>query len=110
MCSWLVLQLIPKQLALGYISEFARVTKPSGVMIFQIPDRRQHAQSSGNVGREELPLEFRQGQEPLMLMCETPYAEVVKVLEDGGVRVIQAEEDTRADPTWVVCYYVARKG
>jgi ubiquinone/menaquinone biosynthesis C-methylase UbiE len=107
--SWLVLQHMPKQLALGYIAEFARVTKPGGVMVFQIPDRRQHAQSGGNWGQEDLPLEFWRAQEPLMLMCETPYAEIVKVLEAAGARVIEAEEDSRADATLVFCYYVARK-
>jgi glycosyltransferase involved in cell wall biosynthesis/ubiquinone/menaquinone biosynthesis C-methylase UbiE len=107
--SWLVLQHMPKQLALGYISEFARVTKPGGVMVFQIPDRRQHAQSGGNWGQEDLPLEFWRAQEPLMLMCETPYAEIVKVLEEAGARVIEAEEDSRTDATLVFCYYVARK-
>jgi glycosyltransferase involved in cell wall biosynthesis/ubiquinone/menaquinone biosynthesis C-methylase UbiE len=107
--SWLVLQHMPKQLALGYIAEFARVTKPGGVMVFQIPDRRQHAQPSGNGRQEDLPVEFWRGQEPIMLMCETPSAEVIKVLEEAGARVIEAEEDSRADPTLVFCYYVARK-
>jgi glycosyltransferase involved in cell wall biosynthesis/ubiquinone/menaquinone biosynthesis C-methylase UbiE len=107
--SWLVLQHMPKQLALGYIAEFARVTKPGGIMIFQIPDRRQQAWSDGHVGRDDLPLEFWRAREPLMLMCETPYAEVVKVLADAGARVIEAEEDSRADPALVVCYYVAQK-
>jgi glycosyltransferase involved in cell wall biosynthesis/ubiquinone/menaquinone biosynthesis C-methylase UbiE len=107
--SWLVLQHMPKQLALSYIAEFARVTKPGGVMVFQIPDRRQHAQSGGPVDEDGLPPEFWQAQAPLMLMCETPYAEVVKVLEEAGARVIEAEEDSRADPTLVFCYYVARK-
>jgi ubiquinone/menaquinone biosynthesis C-methylase UbiE len=36
--SWLVLQHMPKPLALAYISEFARVAKPGGVIVFQIPD------------------------------------------------------------------------
>jgi ubiquinone/menaquinone biosynthesis C-methylase UbiE len=107
--SWLVLQHMPKQLSLGYLAEFARVTKPGGVMVFQIPDRRQDARPSGNGRQEDLPLEFWQGQEPIMLMCETPSAEVVKVLEEAGARVIEAEEDSRADPTLVFCYYVARK-
>jgi glycosyltransferase involved in cell wall biosynthesis/ubiquinone/menaquinone biosynthesis C-methylase UbiE len=107
--SWLVLQHMPKQLALGYIAEFVRVTKPGGVMVFQIPDRRQHAQPGGNGSLEELPSEFWQGQEPLMLMCETPYAEVAKVLEEAGAQVIEVEEDSRADPTLVFCYYVAWK-
>jgi glycosyltransferase involved in cell wall biosynthesis/ubiquinone/menaquinone biosynthesis C-methylase UbiE len=107
--SWLVLQHMPKQLALGYISEFARVTKPGGVMVFQIPDRRQQARPGGHVAQEDLPLEFWRGCEPIMLMCETPYAEVVKVLEKAGARVIEAEEDSRADPTLIFCYYVARK-
>jgi glycosyltransferase involved in cell wall biosynthesis/ubiquinone/menaquinone biosynthesis C-methylase UbiE len=107
--SWLVLQHMPKQLALGYLAEFARVTKPGGVMVFQIPDRRQHAQPGGNGARDDLPFEFWHAQEPIMLMCETPYAEVVRVLEEAGARVIEAEEDSRADPTLVFCYYVARK-
>jgi glycosyltransferase involved in cell wall biosynthesis/SAM-dependent methyltransferase len=107
--SWLVLQHMPKQLALGYIAEFARVTKPGGIMIFQIPDRRQPAWAGGRVGRDDLPLEFWQGQEPLMLMCETPYAEVVEVLAAAGARVMEVEEDSRADPALVFCYYVARK-
>ena len=59
--------------------------------------------------QDNLPLEFWQAQEPLMLMCETPYAEVVNVLEDGGARVMEVEEDSRADPTLVFCYYIARK-
>jgi ubiquinone/menaquinone biosynthesis C-methylase UbiE len=107
--SWLVLQHMPKQLALGYIAEFARLTKPGGVMVFQIPDRRQDARSGGHMGEDDLPLEFWRGQEPLMLMCETPYAEVVRVLEEAGSRVIEVEEDSRADPTLVCCYYVAQK-
>ena len=107
--SWLVLQHMPKQLALGYIAEFARVTKPGGVMVFQIPDRRQDARSGGHMGEDNLPLEFWRGQEPLMLMCETPFAEVITVLEEGGAQVIEAEEDSCADPTLVFCCYVARK-
>jgi 2-polyprenyl-3-methyl-5-hydroxy-6-metoxy-1,4-benzoquinol methylase len=107
--SWLVLQHMPKQLALGYIAEFARVTKPGGVMVFQIPDRRQHAQSAEHMGKDNLPPEFWRAQEPLMLMCETPFAEVVKALQGAGAQVIEAEEDNRADPLLVFRYYVARK-
>jgi ubiquinone/menaquinone biosynthesis C-methylase UbiE len=107
--SWLVLQHMPKQLALGYIAEFARVTKPGGVMVFQIPDRRQQTPSGEPVGQEDLPPEFWRAQEPLMLMCETPYSELVKVLEEAGAQVIEAEEDNHADPTFVFRYYVARK-
>jgi SAM-dependent methyltransferase len=107
--SWLVLQHMPRQLALGYISEFARVTKPGGVMVFQVPDRRQSSETDERNGRGDLPFEFWRAQEPLMLMCETPYAEVVKVLEEAGARVIEAEEDPRADPALVFRYYVAMK-
>jgi glycosyltransferase involved in cell wall biosynthesis/ubiquinone/menaquinone biosynthesis C-methylase UbiE len=108
--SWLVLQHMPKQLALGYIAEFARVTNPGGVMVFQIPDRRQQARSGEHMGEGDVPLEFWRAQEPLMLMCETPYAEVVKVLAAAGAHAIEAEEDSRADPLLVFRYYVARKG
>jgi glycosyltransferase involved in cell wall biosynthesis/2-polyprenyl-3-methyl-5-hydroxy-6-metoxy-1,4-benzoquinol methylase len=107
--SWLVLQHMPKQLALGYISEFARVTKPGGVMVFQIPDRRQDVASGAHLGTDGLPVEFWCAQNPLMLMCETPYAEIVEVLEAAGARVIDAEEDDRADPVLIFRYYVAQK-
>jgi hypothetical protein len=107
--SWLVLQHMPKQLALRYIAEFARVTKPGGVIVFEVPDRRQRAVAEGNPRSGDLPSEFWRGEEPLMLMCETPYSEIVKVLEGAGAQVIEVEEDARADPTLVVCYYIARK-
>jgi hypothetical protein len=84
MFSWLVPQHMPKQLALGYIAEFARVTKPGGVIVFQIPDRRQQAWSSEHVDQAAVPWEFWRAHEPLMLMCETPYAGVIKVLEGAG--------------------------
>jgi glycosyltransferase involved in cell wall biosynthesis/ubiquinone/menaquinone biosynthesis C-methylase UbiE len=107
--SWLVLQHMPKQLALRYIAEFARVTKPGGVIVFEVPDRHQRAVVDESPRTEDLPSEFWRGEEPLMLMCETPYSEIVKVLEGAGARVVEVEEDARADPTLVVCYYIARK-
>jgi hypothetical protein len=42
-------------------------------------------------------------------MCATPYAEVVRTLEEAGARAIEAVEDTHADPEWVFYYYVAAK-
>jgi hypothetical protein len=44
-----------------------------------------------------------------MLMCGTPYAEVVQTLEEAGARIVEAEEDPRADPVWIFCYYVVVK-
>ena len=73
-------------------------------------NRCLQAQSPRRHGVVPLPGgEFWRAQEPLMLMCETPYAEIVKVLESAGARVIEVEEDSRADATLVFCYYVARK-
>jgi SAM-dependent methyltransferase len=37
--SCLVLQHIPPQLAVGYVAEFLRVTKPGGLVVFQLPAR-----------------------------------------------------------------------
>jgi glycosyltransferase involved in cell wall biosynthesis/2-polyprenyl-3-methyl-5-hydroxy-6-metoxy-1,4-benzoquinol methylase len=107
--SWLVLQHMPKELALRYIAEFARVTKPGGVIVFEVPDRRQRTVADESPRTGDLPSEFWRGEEPLMLMCETPYSEIVKVLEGAGAQVIEVEEDARADPSLVVCYYIARK-
>jgi glycosyltransferase involved in cell wall biosynthesis/ubiquinone/menaquinone biosynthesis C-methylase UbiE len=107
--SWLVLQHMPTQLAVRYIAEFARVTKPGGVIVFQIPDRRLHVVDDEIPRTEDLPPEFWRGEEPLMLMCETPYSEVAKVLAGAGARVIEAVEDLRADPVFVLRYYIARK-
>ena len=107
--SWLVLQHMSKQLALSYISELARVTKPGGVIVFQVPDRRQHGVPAEKREKQDLPFEFWRAEDPIMLMCEIPSAEVVKTLEEAGARVLEAVEDTRADPALVFCYYVARK-
>jgi ubiquinone/menaquinone biosynthesis C-methylase UbiE len=107
--SWLVLQHMPKQLALGYIAEFARVTKPGGVMVFQLPDRRQPAWSGEPAEQADVPWEFWRAQGPLMLMCATPHAEVIGVLEEAGARIIEVEEDSEADPAWVFRYYLARR-
>jgi glycosyltransferase involved in cell wall biosynthesis/SAM-dependent methyltransferase len=109
-CSWVVLQHIPKQLALAYIAEFVRIIKPGGVIVFELPDRRQAAMPSENSYKDEIPFEFWRAEEPLMLMGEIPYPEVVKALETAGAHVLEVEEDTHADQEWVVCYYVATKG
>jgi ubiquinone/menaquinone biosynthesis C-methylase UbiE len=107
--SWLVLQHMPRQLALGYLAEFARVTKPGGVIVFQVPDRYQGQVPTSPLGTQDLPFEFWRAEDPIMLMCEIPYAEVVRTMEESGTRVIEAEEDTRADPQLVFRYYVATK-
>ncbi len=38
--SLIVLQHIPKKFIKGYLSEFLRVTKPGGLIVFQIPTRK----------------------------------------------------------------------
>jgi glycosyltransferase involved in cell wall biosynthesis/SAM-dependent methyltransferase len=107
--TWLVLQHMPKQLALGYIAEFVRVTRTGGVIVFQVADRRQRIAPGDQRREEHLPAAFWHAEEPIMLMCSTPYAEVVRTLEEAGARMIEAVEDTRADPEWVFYYYVAGK-
>jgi glycosyltransferase involved in cell wall biosynthesis/ubiquinone/menaquinone biosynthesis C-methylase UbiE len=107
--TWLVLQHMPTQLALGYIAEFVRVTRPGGVIVFQVPDRRQRATPGEEQWEGDLPAVFWRAEEPIMLMCATPYAEVVRTLEEAGARAIEAVEDTHADPEWVFYYYVAAK-
>jgi glycosyltransferase involved in cell wall biosynthesis/ubiquinone/menaquinone biosynthesis C-methylase UbiE len=107
--SWLVLQHMPTQLAIGYITEFVRVTKPGGVIVFQVPDRRQGVARGEEQRDEDLPAAFWHTEEPIMLMCATSYAEVVRTLEEAGAHVIEAVEDTRADLDWVLYYYIAGK-
>jgi hypothetical protein len=107
--SWLVLQHIPKQLALGYIAEFVRVTKPGGVIVFEVADRRQRAGPAEDLHKEEIPFEFWRAEEPFMLMCDTPRAEVVSALGAAGACVLEVEEDPRADVDRVICYDVAIK-
>ena len=77
--------------------------------MFQAPDRRQRAAPGEERREEDLPAVFWHAEKPIMLMCSTPYVEVVRTLEEAGARVIEAMEDTRADPEWVFYYYVAGK-
>jgi hypothetical protein len=52
------------RLFLEYIAEFARVTKPGGVMVFQFPDRRQDDADRGDPAQEDFPAEFWDVAEP----------------------------------------------
>ena len=52
-CSFLVLQHIPTEIALGYVSEFVRVLRPGGVAVFGAPSEFEDA----SVERYALPAE-----------------------------------------------------
>ncbi len=106
----ITLQHIPKPCALRYIAEFARVVKPGGIVVFQIPDSFKGAspptQPSSAVA---LATHSSDKREPQMLMSSVPYAEVVQTLAENRMRLIDVVEDNCAGPEWLSYRYCAMK-
>jgi SAM-dependent methyltransferase len=98
--SALVLQHLPGPLALGYIREFVRVTKPGGLVVFQIPDEHRlpipsEKQEAGGV--EEA---FWEGGQPAMTMSGIASPIVCAELEESGARLINAVQANSAGHDW----------
>jgi glycosyltransferase involved in cell wall biosynthesis/SAM-dependent methyltransferase len=107
--SALVLQHMPRPLALGCIMEFVRVTKPGGLMVFQVPDHRRATELPAEQEDDGVPEAFWRGREPMMIMSAIPFPKVAKALEESGARLIDAVPDESAGPEWVSYLYIAMK-
>jgi glycosyltransferase involved in cell wall biosynthesis/SAM-dependent methyltransferase len=107
--STLVLQHMPRPLALGCIMEFVRVTKPGGLMVFQVPDHRRATVLHTEQKDDGVPEAFWKGREPMMIMSGIPFPKVAEALEKSGARLIDAVHDESAGPEWVSYLYIAMK-
>jgi glycosyltransferase involved in cell wall biosynthesis/2-polyprenyl-3-methyl-5-hydroxy-6-metoxy-1,4-benzoquinol methylase len=107
--SALVLQHMPRPLAFGCIMEFVRVTKPGGLMMFQVPDHRRATDLTAEQKDGGVPEGFWRGKEPMMIMSGMPFPKVVEALEASGARLLEAVHDESAGPEWVSYLYIAMK-
>jgi SAM-dependent methyltransferase len=107
--SALVLQHVPRSLALAYIVEFIRILKPGGLAVFQVPDHRRLAIVHGDEGGDGLPRAFWEENEPVMIMSGVPSASVVQAIAEAGGHAVATLPDENAGPDWVSYLYVAIK-
>lgn len=100
--SLVTLQHMKQEFSAGYIDEFCRLLTPGGVVVFQIPARREtlRLRLRGSVGRHFRKIQSYLGNtEPLMEMYGTSSSRVTELLEKNGVRLVAAIPDDRAE-TW----------
>jgi SAM-dependent methyltransferase len=116
----IVLQHMPPRLAKGYVREFLRVVRPTGVAIFQIPsENRRRSTSHTRVVRtamNALPSQWREeiyrhrGAKVLrhLPMHGIPRAKMLHFVERHGGRVVACIEDEAGGPNWRSFHYIVR--
>lgn len=123
--SHLVLQHIPPEAGIQYVSEFARVLKHGGLMIFQAPSERRQEAEPGVLteaaaepiaaAREEWTVPPAPGSsqdenmETLIDMHALPRQQVVAAVEQAGGRILLVQEYNSAGPEWLSFRYWATK-
>ncbi|HEY5318437.1 MAG TPA: hypothetical protein VIJ20_10680 [Solirubrobacteraceae bacterium] len=109
---------MPPHLAKGYIRDFLRVLRPSGVVIFQVPSECSWKSAKPFVGtainalpprlREEV-YRRRRARDPRNLpMHSIPRTVVLRFVERAGGRVIACIDDGAGGPDWRSFHYIVR--
>jgi|GEM_PF-3501245 len=95
-----------------YISEFCRLVAPGGILVFQIPARRETLalRMRGSIGRtlRRLKYSMKSDKSPVMEMYGTPRAKVESLISEGGLELIASVPDSQAE-TWESYTYVATR-
>ncbi len=109
--SLIVLQHMKPEYSGRYITEFCRLVKPGGTLLFQIPARRESAylRARGTVARKARQLRHSLGRgDTVMEMYGTPRERVQDLIESSGLELVAVIRDNRA-ATWESYTYVARR-
>lgn len=109
--SLIVLQHMKPEYSRDYITEFCRLVKPGGTLVFQIPARREslYLRVRGTLARKARQLRHSMGRgDTVMEMYGTPREKVEKLIQNGGLEVVAVIRDNRA-ATWESYTYVARR-
>ncbi len=131
--SSITLQHIDPEYSRVYLAEFIRVLRPGGVLVFQLPDRRTNeavVPAAGSAAAQPPSLKrfYWAAREalhnlrlrwiyrlrilrnaPIIPMHGIARAEVEKLLQDAGARLVDAQPDTSAGPQWVSYRYCVQK-
>ena len=126
-CSLITLQHMRPEYSRQYLAEFARILRPGGVMVFQLPDRptrwrRTASFASALVKGLSMRLDRGAPQENAvnphhhealanlhMEMYGVPRREVADRLAAGDVRVVAADRDKLAGKPWLSWVYYCQK-
>lgn len=112
--SSLVLQHLPTDLALGYVSELVRVLRPGGVLVAQLATTPDHS-LRGRISRVAPQALMRIAQQRVlrypapMEMHPTTIEQVTRAAQAGGGQVVDAVEEPMYGGHWHYRrYYVVR--
>ena len=103
-----VLQHMPPDLALGYVREFFRVTRPGGTVVFQLPTRP--ARTVPGLVVRVLPRAVLDRLRKGMEMHGTAEGVVRASVESCAGAVLAADDDDRAGTRWESRLYFCRAG
>lgn len=123
--SHLVLQHIPPEAGIQYVTDFVRVLRTGGLLIFQAPSEQrsiEHQPVMTSAGAEPVAPAVEEPSEPsatspnlyenmekLIDMHALPRAEVVSAVEKAGGQILQVQEYNSAGPEWLSFrYWVTR--
>lgn len=117
--SVIVLQHIPINLTKKYIEEFIRITKPEGIIVFQMPSVYSPPDTSANKkksikkhipkGIKRIYWRFKGIKEDKTEMHCFDKENLLLFLNDLNIEVIDYKEDGRAGPSFISYLYILRK-
>jgi 2-polyprenyl-3-methyl-5-hydroxy-6-metoxy-1,4-benzoquinol methylase len=107
--SSITLQHMPVRFARQYIVEFLRVLNPNGLLLFQLPSRRQGKLARVRSLAHELFGPMLHPIQPHVVMRGIPKQEVIRLLTEHGGEILDIACDQSAGPTWESYRYLVMK-
>ncbi len=109
--SRMVLQHLPAHVVCRYLIEFARVLRPSGLALIQLPSRFRPSSFRNRIGYQYgMLLRRKLLRDPNVFeMYGVPRRQVEKVLEQAGARLLAVRPDESAGPEWESFIYALTK-
>jgi SAM-dependent methyltransferase len=113
--SFITLQHVPPPLIRSYLGEFARICRPSGVLLFQLPARERIRRNTRSLWPPTVAVRLRRAVNRLIPMnpvidvhCLGP-DDVRAVLASAGAEVLAQWPDDSCGPAYESFLYLARK-